>query len=268
MEFACLRTLLVDGDGVIWRTTDLIPGALRLFDILRRRGIRWALVSNNNTHTVASFIQKLSGLGISADAGMIFSSSTATADYLLRQYGPGAPVHAVGMEGVVKTLEDAGFLVSHGEKTPSYPVVAVVAGMDRAITHEKIKTAMRLIMGGAAFIATNLDPNYPAPDGLNPGTGMVIGALQAVTGVTPVVIGKPERYVFDSAIRGLGADPATTVMLGDRLDTDILGAQRAGIRTIAVLTGIVTRDELATSPIQPDSVYESVAELADALEVF
>ncbi len=265
MKLATLQTLLLDGDGVLWRSNDAIPGLNRFFDVLAQRGIGWALLTNNNTRTVDDYVHKLRGFGVEAEASRIFTSSTVTADYVEQRYGHGAPVHVVGMGGLIETLTGAGFRVTHGEEMPPGPVVAVVAGMDRAITHEKIKVAMRLILGGAEFVATNTDGNFPTPDGLSPGTGMVIGALQAVTGVQPTVIGKPQVAIYQAAMRHLGADPSTTAMLGDRLDTDILGAQRAGIGSIAVLTGVITREQLAASEIQPDLVFESIAELADAL---
>jgi 4-nitrophenyl phosphatase len=266
MDLDRLETLLIDGDGVLWRDDRPIPGLDRFFDILRLRGIRWALLTNNNTRLVGDYINKLAGFGIEADVSQIFSSATATADYLKKRYGPGAPVHAVGMRGVIETLQDAGFLVTFGEEMPDHDVVAVASGMDRNLTYDKAKVATRLILGGAEFVATNTDGTYPTPDGLSPGTGMTIGALQGTTGVTPTVIGKPEQAIFAAALEAMKAQKATTAMIGDRLETDILGAQRLGISTIGVLTGVSTREEMAESDIQPDVVYESIAELAEVLE--
>jgi 4-nitrophenyl phosphatase len=229
--------------------------------------MRWALLTNNNTRTVGEYLAKLSGFGIEAGAGQIFSSSTATADYLRKKYGPGAPVHAVGMSGVIETLIDAGFNVSTGEEMPDHTVVAVAAGMDRGLTFDKAKVATRLILAGAEFVATNTDGTFPTPDGLSPGTGMVIGALKGTTGVAPTVIGKPERAIFEAALDALSAAKATTAMIGDRLETDILGAQRMGIPTIGVLSGVTTAEQMAASSIKPDIVFESIAELAEALEI-
>jgi 4-nitrophenyl phosphatase len=266
MDLDRLETLLIDGDGVLWRGDRAIPGLDRFFDIVRLRGMRWALLTNNNTRTVGEYLVKLAGFGIEADAGQIFSSSTATADYLKKRYGPGAPVHAVGMSGVIETLQEAGFLVSFGEEMPDHNVVAVAAGMDRSLTFDKAKVATRLILGGAEFVATNTDGTYPSPDGLSPGTGMVIGALRGTTGITPTVIGKPEQAIYTAALETMKADKATTAMIGDRLETDILGARRMGIPTIGVLTGVSTREQMVESDIQPDVVYESIAELAEELE--
>ena len=266
MNLLTLKTLLIDGDGVLWRDNEALPGFLHFFAVLEQRGIQWALLTNNNTRTVDAYVQKLAGFGLTVEKERIFTSSTVTAAYLKQKYGPGAAVYSVGMSGLIDTLKEAGFQVAHGEEMPQHEVVAVAAGMDRELTFLKVRNAMRFIMEGAEFVATNTDGSYPTPDGLFPGTGMVIGALQATSGVTPTVIGKPQRAIYEVSMRALNADPQTTAMLGDRLNTDILGAQRVGIGTIGVLTGVMTRDELATSAIQPDMVFESIAELAAALE--
>jgi len=266
VNFNHLETLLIDGEGVLWRGDQAIPGLDRFFDILQLQGIRWALLTNNNTRLVGDYLAKFAGFGIVAAADQIFTSSTVTADYLKKRYGPGAPIHAVGMSGVLETFQDAGFLVSYGEEMPDHDVVAVASGMDRSLTYDKAKVATRLILGGAEFVATNTDGTYPTPSGLSPGTGMTIGALRGTTGVTPTVIGKPEPGIFLAALEAMKADRATTAMIGDRLETDILGAQRLGIPTIGVLTGVTTREQMAESEIQPDVVYESIAELAEVLD--
>ena len=268
MDLNRLETLLLDGDGVLWRGNRPMPGLDRFFEILRLRGMRWALLTNNNTQTVGEYLAKLAGLGITAEASQIFTSSTATAAYLKKRYGPGAPIHAVGMNGVLKTLQDAGFLVSYGEEPPGHEVAAVAAGMDRELTFGKVRVAARLILGGAEFVATNTDGTFPAADGISPGTGMVIGALQGTTGVPPTVIGKPEKAIFEAALDAFAADIATTAMVGDRLETDIFGAQRLGISTIGVLSGVSSAAEMAGSEIRPDVVYESIAELAEDLEKY
>lgn len=265
MNLAHLKTLLIDGDGVLWRGDRALPGLQRFYDILRLRGIRWALLTNNNTRTVSQYLDKLAGLGIEADAGQVFSSSTVTASYLGRKYGYGIAVHAVGMSGVIETLQDAGFQVSTGPVMPDHTVTAVVAGMDRDFNYAKAEVATRLILGGAEFVATNTDGTYPTPEGLSPGTGWVIGALQGASGVTPTVIGKPQQAIFEAALEALQADKATTAMIGDRLDTDILGAQQVGIATIGVLTGVTSAAQMANSAIQPDVVYEGIAALAERL---
>ncbi len=265
MQLNNLKTLLIDGDGVLWRAEEAMPGFLRFFEVLEARGIDWALLTNNNTKTVDTYVAKLARFGVEIPKEHIFSSSTVTAAYLEDKYGYGAPVHGVGMSGLLDTLAEAGFQLSSGEEMPDHAVVAVAAGMDRGLTVGKVKVAMRLIMAGAEFVATNTDGSFPAPDGLHPGTGMVIGALQATSGVKPVIMGKPERAIYDVSMRAMKADPQTTAMLGDRLNTDIMGAQRLGIGTIGVLSGVMTKEDVAASATPPDALFEGIWDLAEAL---
>lgn len=256
-----IQTILLDGDGVLWKSTDPIPGIQEFIQFLEQNKIQWALLTNNNTHTVKTYVNKLAGFGIQIDPARIFTSSTVTAEHIKKKFGPGAPIYVVGMNGLLDTLAEAGLTVFTGETPPPTEVVAVAAGMDREITHEKIKIAMRLILNGAEFIATNTDGSFPTPEGLNPGTGMVIGAIQATTGVKPTVIGKPKEAIFLSALQFFNTLPESTLMVGDRLETDILGALRLGIQTAAVLSGVTSRAQIAQSNIKPDLVYEDIADL-------
>lgn len=257
--------VLLDGDGVLWKSNDPLPGINPFFDFLAERGIKWALLTNNNTRTAQNYIDKLNSYGIPAEQGSVFTSSTVTADYLLDKYGAGTKLHVVGMEGLTQTLLEAGFQITQGEDLPEDGVVAVVAGMDREINHEKIKIAMRLILEGADFIATNTDGAYPTPEGFNPGTGMVIGALQFTSGVTPYIAGKPYPAIFQTALRALNAKVGETLMVGDKLETDILGANQTGMDSAAVLTGVTSREEIESKNIKPDFIYQDITALHRAL---
>jgi len=265
MDFTKVKTVFLDGDGVLWRAQTPMPGLNEFFDTLEEQGKNWALLTNNNTNSVQTYVEKLTNFGVKTKLEQVFSSITASVDYLLEQYGAGAPIHVVGMEPMVLAIQQAGFKVSTGEVMPDHKVVAVMAGMDRAITHEKIKIAMRLILGGADFIATNIDSSFPTEAGLNPGTGMVIGALHYTTEIAPLVIGKPEKAIYESALKKMKADRESTIMIGDRLTTDILGAQRVGITAVAVLTGVTDRELLTTSEIKPDFVFEDISEITKAM---
>jgi 4-nitrophenyl phosphatase len=266
MVFSATTTILLDGDGVLWKGDTPIAGITGFFDYLTEKKINWALITNNNTRTAQDYVNKLNKFGIHADDSIVFTSSTATADYLLDRFGKGAPLHVIGMDGITTTLRNAGFNITVGESLPSNDVVAVVAGMDRQINHEKIKVAMRLIMNGAEFVATNTDGSFPTPEGINPGTGMVIGAIQATTNVEPTVIGKPQTAIFETALKRFNEVPENAVMVGDRLETDILGASRLGILTVAVLTGVTTRAEIAQNEIKPDHIFENIAHFHDRLK--
>lgn len=266
MDFSKIKTILLDGDGVLWRAEEKIPGIDHLFEVIERNNLNWALLTNNNTKTVQNYINKLGKFGIKTDAGKIFSSSTITAAYVEKKYGKGASIHVVGMPALEETMKMAGFNVHYGETPPPFPVKAVVAGMDRAITHEKIKVGMRLIMEGAEFIATNTDSSFPTPEGMNPGTGMVIGALMGTTNVQPNVIGKPSKEIYLTAIEKIGADPESTLMVGDKLNTDILGANNAGIQSIVVYSGVTTPEMYEESEIRATATFPSIAEIAQTIE--
>jgi HAD superfamily hydrolase (TIGR01450 family) len=157
-------------------------------------------------------------------------------------------------------------MISHGEQQPKNQVAAVVAGMDREINHEKIKIAMRLIHNGADFVATNTDGSYPTPEGISPGTGMVIGALQFASGVEPYVAGKPYPAIFNTALNTLGVNTDESLMVGDRLNTDILGANQLGIDTAAVLTGVDSLEDIQRSNIKPDFIFDDIIALRLALK--
>ena len=266
MKLRKYTTILLDGDGVLWKANQPIPGIKPFFDLLNDLGVRWALLTNNNTRTAQDYIDKLENFGVPAGPSTVFTSSTVTADYLLENYGKDAVLHVVGMDGLTRTLKNAGFQFTTGEEKPKDNVTVVVAGMDREINLQKITIAMRLIMGGADFIATNTDGSFPTPDGINPGTGTVIGALQFASGIEPYVVGKPQPAIFQTALKVLGSRIEDTLMVGDRLNTDILGANKLGIQTAAVLTGVTSRDEINQSEIKPDFIFEDISSLHQALE--
>ncbi len=266
MELKKYQAVLLDGDGVLWKSDQPFPGIRDFFNFLNGNGVSWALLTNNNTRTARAYIEKLAGFGIQADDRSVFTSSTVTAEHLLEKYGPDAYLHVVGMDGLTATLKEAGFSFSHGEEIPGKPVTAVVAGMDREINLEKITIAMRLILNGADFIATNTDGSFPTPEGIKPGTGTVIGALHYASGTAPYVVGKPQPAIFETALRALGVDPDQALMVGDRLETDILGANRMGIDSAAVLTGVTSREEIKNHQVQPDFIFEDIADLHQALK--
>ena len=265
MDFSKIKTVFLDGDGVLWRSTQPMPGLNDFFQALDAHKMQWALLTNNNTHSVQNYIDKLTGFGIPTKKEQIFSSVTATVDYLHEHYPAGSPMHVVGMPSLIEAVTEGGFDVSAGLKEPTTTVKAVVAGMDRELNLKKVEIAMRQILKGADFIATNIDGSYPIPSGLSPGTGMVIGALHYTTEKAPIVIGKPEKYIFETAIKHLKADKESTIMIGDRLSTDILGAHRAGITTIAVLTGVSKREEMESAEVKPDYVFDNIAEITASI---
>ena len=266
MDIKTLKTLLIDGDGVLWLANEPVSGLNSLFNALTARGIDWALLTNNATHLPETYIDKLGRFGVTARPDQVFTSSTVTARYLLDQFGPGSGVYVLGAPALVTVLRRSGLNACSGEERPDFPIAAVVVGLDRDVSYQRLTIATLLIRSGVPFIGTNPDKTIPIPEGLAPGAGTFIAAVQAATDVEPVIIGKPEPTMFEVALRYFGAEPGTTAMLGDRLETDILGAQRVGLGTIAVLTGVTTREEIDQSNYKPDFVFDSIAELANALD--
>lgn len=250
-----LRNLIIDMDGVLYRGDTIIPGTSELVAFLRARQIGFMLATNNATRTPQQFVDKLAGMGVTVHPHEVLTSSLATAGYLAGIAPPGTRVFVVGMDGLRTALGEAGFcLVEEGAEF-------VVVGMDFTVCYQRLAQAALQIRTGAPFIGTNPDLTFPSELGIMPGAGSMLAFLEAATTVTPTVIGKPGTAMMEQAMARMGAKPATTAMLGDRLETDILAGKRAGLRTLLVLSGVTDRALLADSEIQPDLVFEDVAEL-------
>jgi 4-nitrophenyl phosphatase len=252
---------ILDMDGVLWRGEASLPGVGEFFDLLRRLGKSFILATNNAMTTPDRIVDRLAGAGARIGLQDVLTSAQATAAYLRKQLPAGAPLFVIGEEGLQQALQQAGFtLLDQGAGA-----AAVVAGMDRKATWEKLAQASLAIGKGAAFFGTNPDRSFPVEGGFVPGAGALLAAVQAATGVAPQVIGKPETPLFLEAIERLKSQPSQTLVVGDRLETDILGGQRAGMQTILILTGVTSRDMLARSMIQPDWVYHDLPALTRAL---
>jgi 4-nitrophenyl phosphatase len=254
-----LDGLVLDMDGVLWRGAEPMPGLALFFETIRQRKIHFILATNNSTRTVDQYVEKLGGMGVRVRPEQVLTSAFATADHLLTLTGRGASVYAVGEVGLMTALESRGFQVT------AQGADFVVAGLDRGLSYDKVAKAMELIGNGAQFIGTNPDLTFPTPDGPRPGAGSVLAAISAASGVEPVIVGKPQPLMFQQALTRLGTRPEGTAMVGDRLETDILGGIRAGLRTILVLSGVTQHEQLAQSPLQPDWVFEDIRALAAAL---
>jgi HAD superfamily hydrolase (TIGR01457 family) len=244
---------LLDMDGVLYRGHEPIPGAADFLRDLDARGIPFLLLTNHACLTPQQFQRKLAGMGIRVPAGHIFSSAQATALWLRK--GGARTVFAIGETGLRTALRKCDIRCS--ARAPSH----VVVGLDRHVSYDQLTVAHRLIARGCPFIGTNPDLTYPLPDGPAPECGWLLAALQATTGRAPVVIGKPSRVIFQFAARELGLPARALTMIGDRLDTDILGGQRAGMKTVLVLTGHTTAAMARRSPVRPDRVAASLQEL-------
>jgi 4-nitrophenyl phosphatase len=250
-----IHHLIVDMDGVLWRGDEPMSGLKEFFAFLRQNRVGFVLATNNASRTPEQYVAKLARFGVEVSPECVLTSSQAAAAYLATIAPPGTRVYAIGEEGVRRALEERGFVLA------SERAAYVVVGWDRQLTWDKLATAALLIHAGAGFIGTNPDTNFPTEQGPVPGNGAQLVALEAATGVAPVVIGKPEPRMYEEALRRMGAYSDTTAVLGDRLGTDIAGGVQAGLTTVLVLSGITTEADLAASSVQPDLVCADITEL-------
>jgi 4-nitrophenyl phosphatase len=254
-SLAKITHIIIDMDGVLYVGNQPMPGLREFFAFLRQRPIPFILATNNSIRTPEEYVEKLAGMGVTVSPDEILVSGQATARFLASEYPRGTRVHVFGMPALRKAMTDEGFILADED------VQLVVASMDREVTFEKLKRATLLIRGGARFIATNLDPTNPSEEGMLPGTGAMIVALETASGVKATPIGKPEPVMYQLAMDQMGAVPETTAALGDRGDTDILGGKRAGLVTICVLSGSSNRVEAET--YEADLIFDDIAHLLE-----
>ena len=257
-----IDTILFDMDGVLYRGRQVVPGAPEVLAQLRSRGYRIGFCSNNSSKSRQDYVRKLAEMGISAEEREIVNSAFATVTYLQEQGRLPCRVYVIGGEGLSAELAAAGAeVVDRGGPEVDF----VIVGFDRNFNYDKLCEGFRALQQGAEFIATNRDATLPLEDGLYPGGGTMVAALETAIGRSPFVIGKPEPYSLLKLVAQLKSDPARTMMVGDRLETDILAGNRAGMTTTLVLTGVSTREMAENAPpeMRPDNIIESVASLPE-----
>jgi 4-nitrophenyl phosphatase len=270
--FTNIHALIIDMDGVLWHGQNAIPGLVEFFQALEELKISFILATNNASSTPDQYVKKLAEMSVTVNKNQILTSGIATALYLSEKVNPAnTRVFVVGEEGATQPLIDQGFtLTGLYEVNKDSDIVKkgadfVVCGKDHTLTWDKLATATLNIRGGAQFIGTNGDTTLPTELGITHGNGAILAALEVATGVKPTIIGKPEPIMYQQALSLLNAEPTATVAIGDRLDTDILGAVRTGIRSVMVLTGVSTQDDLKDSDFQPTWVMSDIGELTKAL---
>jgi NagD protein len=254
-----VRTWLSDMDGVLVHEEEAIPGAADFVRALRERGRPFLLLTNNSIYTARDLRARLARSGIDVPEESIWTSAMATAQFLDQQR-PGGTAYVIGEAGLTTAMHSIGYVLS--ERDPEY----VVLGETRTYSFEAITTAIRLIEQGARFIATNPDPTGPSTAGPIPATGSVAALITRATGVQPYFVGKPNPLMMRSALNRIDAHSESTVMVGDRMDTDIVAGLEAGMRTILVLTGSTRPDAVDRFPYRPSFVRDSVADLVGHVE--
>src|SRR5688500_498394 len=251
-----IETWLTDMDGVLVHEEDPIPGAVEFVDALKRSGCPFMVLTNNSVFTPRDLRARLLASGIDVPEEAIWTSALATAQFLLDQR-PNGSAYVVGEAGLTTALHDIGYVMT--ERSPDY----VVLGETRTYSFESITRAIRLIEGGARFIATNPDVSGPSIHGTLPATGSVAALISTATGRQPYYIGKPNPLMMRSAMNQMEAHSESTIMIGDRMDTDIISGLEAGMRTILVSTGSTRPEDIERFPYRPTRVVDSIADLVD-----
>jgi NagD protein len=249
---------LTDMDGVLIREEHALSGAAEFLQRLVDRDRRFLVLTNNSIFTPRDLVARLAQTGLKVPEEAIWTSGLATATFLADQQ-PDGSAYVIGEAGLTTPLHEVGYTLT--DRDPDF----VVLGETRTYSFEAITQAIRLIVGGARFIATNPDVSGPSADGPLPATGSVAALITAATGQRPYFVGKPNPMMFRSALNRISAHSETTVMIGDRMDTDIVAGIEAGLDTILVLSGVTTPADIERFPYRPGLVLESIANAVELI---
>jgi 4-nitrophenyl phosphatase len=250
-----IRAIILDMDGVLWRGSEAIGDLRAIFDRIERLGRQVIYATNNGSRTIQQYVDLLESFGVKAEPFQVITSSTAVVDYLHHQYPAGGPVYIIGEQGINEACAEHGFIQS--EVQP----LAVIVGIDRKLTYDKLKAATLLIRSGIPFIGTNPDKTFPTPVGLVPGAGSILAAIEAASGVSPTIMGKPEPAMYQIALQRLNITASQVLVVGDRPETDIAGAQLIGCRTALVLSGVTDSAQAIAWNPAPDIIIKDLDSL-------
>lgn len=242
-------------DGVLWRGSEAIGNLQAIFKHIEQIGLKVIFATNNATRTIDQYVSLLSSFGVKAQPWQVINSATAVTYYLCEKFPQGGSVYIIGEQGVIDACSEHGFDQSDSG------VLAVIGGMDRNLTYEKLKTATLLLRAGVPFIGTNPDLTFPTPVGLVPGTGAILAALTAASGVTPIIVGKPDPLMYQVALERLNIPAEKVLVVGDRPETDIVGGQQIGCRTALVLSGVTNPVQASIWKPTPDLIAEDLDEI-------
>lgn len=261
-----LKAIIFDLDGVIYRGNRLLKGVKEVLDTLRDKGLRIFFLTNNSTKSRTFYSQKLKRMGIENTPDEIMTSAYATALYL--KENKSLNILVIGESGLKQELLQAGHNLISGEETEKEKIDCVVVGLDRKFNYKKLSQAQKAILNGARFVATNRDPTFPTETGIEPGGGSIVAAIETATNVKPLVVGKPQVYSVKKILDLAGLKAHEALIVGDRLDTDILVGKRLRLRTALVLTGVTDEKQVREAPnnLQPDWVLSEMSELLDVLK--
>lgn len=260
------QAVLLDLDGVVYRGEQVLPGARELVAWLDATGRKALYLSNNSLAAPQEVAAKLARLGMPRPEGRVLTAGEVAAHLLGRRF-PGGRAYVLALPAIEQMVEQAGLHLAWRDAVDGPPPDAVLVGLDRSLTYERLKRGLRALLADAAFIAVNRDPRLPVEDGFEPGTGSVATALEYASGREAEIVGKPAPGIVLEAMRQLGVDAAHTLMVGDGLDLDIVAGHRAGVDTALVLTGLSTAEQAraATGERQPTAIYDNLPALLGAL---
>ena len=248
------KNYLIDMDGVLIRGKIIVPGADQFIDRLNALNIKFLVLTNNSMYTPGDLAHRLQSMGLNITKEQIFTSALATARFLHSQK-PNGKAYVIGESGLTEAIHDVNYILTNIE--PDY----MVLGDTFAYNFEQIKVAARLVMQGSHFIGTNPDPNGPSDGGIVPACGAMAALIEKASGKSPFFIGKPNPVMIRSALNYLGVHSENTIMIGDRMDTDVLAGIQSGLETILVLSGVTAKENVAAYPYQPRSIALSVNEI-------
>ncbi|MDA9433444.1 HAD-IIA family hydrolase [Bradyrhizobium sp. CCBAU 51627] len=232
-----IEGIISDLDGVVYRGSTAIADAIEAFTRWQKAGVPFCFVTNNSTHTPEDVVRKLTGFGLVIAPSQVVTSAITAAELIRTNYPQLTRVYVIGAPSLVTAMRDVGLEVT--ERNPE----VVVMGLDRDITHEKMRIAVEAILNGAVFVGTNPDLLLPTASGFEPGAGAAIAAVAAATQVQPSIVGKPQVPMIETALSRLGTNRVSTIMIGDQIPTDIQAGKRAGLATVLVTTGVPMRHD-------------------------
>jgi 4-nitrophenyl phosphatase len=255
-----IRGLILDMDGVLWKDTEPIGNLPLVFKEIQKRQLKYVLATNNSTRTPEQYQLKLAEFGVTIDTELILTSANVAANFVKINFPGVKKAFVVGEEGLERALKSVGIGVTQDD-----PEIVVV-GMDRYFSYDKLRKATLLIRAGAGFIGTNPDRTFPAPEGLVPGAGSILAAIEVASDRKPMIVGKPEKEIYRLAMEVMETIPENTLVVGDRLETDILGGQTLGCHTALVLSGVTNCAQSELWQPKPDLISSDLLEVIKHLD--
>ncbi|QKD05255.1 HAD-IIA family hydrolase [Mesorhizobium loti] len=253
LRWPAVEGIISDLDGVVYRGKTPILDAVKTFNNWQAQGLPFCFVTNNSTHTPDDVMRKLGGFGLRIEPRNVVTSAITTAELIRANYPNLNRIYVIGAPSLVAAIATVDLEVT--DRSPQ----VVVMGLDRLISHEKMRTAVNAILGGAVFIGTNPDLLLPTEDGFEPGAGAALAAVAAATQTKPIIVGKPEVHMIETALSRLGTSRQSTIMIGDQIATDIQAGKRAGLLSVLVTTGVPPKQDPMLIP--PDFMVSSLTEL-------